>query len=465
MNIPLDPEVEQVLGWITAVGGRPMLDGGFVRDHLLGLRGSKDVDKEVYGVSDLDILHLAVRSCSVVTHVMEAGKVYGVLKVHTRGGLEIDVSLPRREVNTGVGHRGFTVLPDSTLGFEEATARRDFTINSILYDPATGEFIDCHDGIRDLKLGLLRHTSDRFGEDPLRVLRGVQFASRFGFTLAPETTNVCRRLVRDYKEISRERVWGEWEKIGTRGAYITHALFALQQTCWAGWYPELNNMRYVAQDPIWHPEGDVWVHAGLAGDQGARLADEAGLTGTDRLVIVFAALLHDLGKATHTQTNSVGRITSHGHAAAGREPARLFLNSIGCPREIKRRILPLVTEHMSTVQPPTKPACRRLVRRLEPATLTELHMVVGADRKGRGNPDAVNDADSWLEIGKDLTIAVQARRGLLTGKHLIDAGMTPGPEFKEILGAALQAQDDGDFETEVGAVQWANNYLAKVNRE
>jgi tRNA nucleotidyltransferase (CCA-adding enzyme) len=224
-------------------------------------------------------------------------------------------------------------------------------------------------------------------------------------------------------------------------------------------------MQRVPQDSVWHPEGDVWVHAGLAGDQGARLADEAGLTGTDRLVIVFAALLHDLGKVTHTQLD-VGdrewtgtRITSHGHAAAGREPARLFLNSIGCPREIKHRILPLVVEHMSTVQPPTKPACRRLVRRLEPATLTELHLVVGADRKGRGNPDAPNDADSWLEMGKDLTIAVQARRGILTGKHLIDYGMYPGPAFKSILAYAVECQDDGAFDDEAGAVRWLHeNY-------
>jgi tRNA nucleotidyltransferase (CCA-adding enzyme) len=192
----------------------------------------------------------------------------------------------------------------------------------------------------------------------------------------------------------------------------------------------------------------------MAGDQGARLADEAGLTGTDRLVIVFASLLHDLGKFTHSARTADGRITSHGHAAAGREPARLFLNSIGCPREIKHRILPLVVEHMSTVQKPTKSACRRLVRRLEPATLTELHMVVGADRKGRGNPDAANDADSWLEMGKDLTIEVKARRGILTGKHLIDRGYTPGPVFKQILSEALEAQDDGVFDDEAGAVRW-----------
>jgi tRNA nucleotidyltransferase (CCA-adding enzyme) len=224
-------------------------------------------------------------------------------------------------------------------------------------------------------------------------------------------------------------------------------------TNWTDWYPQLRDMLGVRQDSEWHPEGDVWTHAGLAADQAARLADEAGLTGTDRLVIVFAALCHDMGKVTHTQEKD-GRITSHGHAEAGVEPARLFLNSIGCPREIKHRILRLVEEHMSTVQDPTPRAVRRLVRRLQPATMEELHLVVGADRKGRGDPDARNDADPWLEMALNMDIEDKPAPGILNGKHLIDAGMTPGPQFKNILAWALAAQDNGEFEDEAGALHW-----------
>lgn len=431
-----------------------MLDGGFVRDSLMGIGDSKDVDMEVYGVADPDILIRALQYSPNVSHVMEAGKVYGVVKVHLRNGMELDISLPRREAKTGAGHRGFTVIPDSTLGFEEATARRDFTINSILYDPAQRAYIDCHGGIADLAAGVLRHTSDRFSEDPLRVLRGVQFTARFGFRMAHETLVLCRSLTGSYNEISKERVWGEWEKIGTRGKYISRALSMLRETEWLIWYPQLRNMIGVQQDREWHPEGHVWTHAGLAADQAARLADEAGLTGTDRLVIVFAALCHDMGKGTTTSVSKDGRIISHGHAKAGVEPARLFLNSIGCPREIKHRILPLVAEHMSTITDPTPTAVRRLVRRLGVASMTELHLVIGADRKGRGNPDAPNGADAWLEMAKTLTIEREPARGILNGRHLIAAGLTPGPEFKSILQYALAAQDTGQFHDEAGALDW-----------
>lgn len=442
------PDAEHVLSAIRSAGGRPMLVGGYVRDALLSLP-SKDVDVEAYGITDLDQLAAALSTAGKVT---EAGRSFGVFKVRS-GETEVDVSLPRRESKAGAGHRGFTVIPDGAIGFAEASARRDFTINSIMYDPSTGEIIDCHNGMRDLAQGFLRHTSEAFAEDPLRVLRGVQFAARFGFAMPRETVLLCRSLIGSYREISAERVWGEWEKIGTRGTHVTRALETLRRTGWSRWYPELQDMWDVPQDPAWHPEGDVWSHAGLAADQAARLADEAGLTGTDRLVVVFAALLHDLGKVTHTQHEG-GRITSHGHAEAGVEPARAFLCSIGCPESIAGRIVPLIAEHMNCQVRPRKPAVRRLARRLVPATLAELALVVGADRKGRGDPDAPNPAEAWLKMGRDLKVEERPAKGLLTGDHLIAAGMKPGPAFKPILAEALAAQDAGEFDDEDGAIRW-----------
>jgi tRNA nucleotidyltransferase (CCA-adding enzyme) len=447
--LTLPPDVERVLAAIRNAGGRPMLDGGFVRDSLMGVTGGKDIDMEVYGISDPDVLLAALSGTGRVT---EAGKVYGVIKVRA-GETDIDVSIPRREAKTGAGHRGFTVIPDGDMGFAEATARRDFTVNAILYDPAAGEVIDCHGGVADLKAGVLRHTSERFSEDPLRVLRGVQFAARFGFTMAPETARLCWTLIPFYREISLERIWTEWEKTGTRGRRISAAMETLLASGWIGWYPDLYAMGGVPQDPGWHPEGDVWTHAGLAADQAARLADEEGLAGTGRLVVVFAALLHDLGKVTHTQQDG-DRITSHGHAKAGVEPARAFLESIGCPESIITRILPLIAEHMNCFGHPSKPAVRRLARRLVPATLTELALVCAADAKGRGDPDAWSTADAWFEMGRDLKVEERPAKGLLTGDHLIAAGMKPGPAFKPVLAEALAAQDAGEFEDEAGAVAW-----------
>ena len=438
-----DADLVLVLSAIRgAAGGRPMLVGGCVRDTLLGLP-AKDIDIEVYGVTDPDKLAAALAQVGTVT---EAGKSFGVSKVR-RGKAEVDVSLPRRESKTGAGYRGFTVIPDGRLGFAEASARRDFTVNALMADPETGEVIDCHGGLADLKAGVLRHTSQAFAEDPLRVLRAVQFAARFGFSMAPPTALLCWSLVNSYQELPVERVWAEFEKVGARGMDVTAALSVLAQTGWEIHFPQLANLHDVPQDPEWHPEGDVWTHSGLAADQAA------GLTGTDRLVIVFGALLHDAGKVTNTQVTD-GRITSHGHAEAGVPVAAAFLRSTGCPEGTIARVLPLVREHMNCQGAPRKAAVRRLARRLVPATLAELALVCSADAKGRGNPDWWSRADPWFEMGRDLNVEERPAKGLLTGDHLIAAGMKPGPAFRPLLAEALAAQDAGEFDDEGGAVAW-----------
>lgn len=432
-----------------------MLVGGFVRDLIMGRpAASKDIDVEVYGLTFAALAEALGRA----GRVDEVGKSFGVLKVRA-GDADLDVNVPRRERKVSAGHRGFDITPDMGLDFAEASARRDFTMNAILLDPEAGTVIDCHGGLEDITAGVLRHTSAAFAEDPLRVLRAVQFAARFGFRLAPETAALCRSLAGSYGELPVERVWCEIEKIGTRGKDITAALTALEASDWERHFPQIAALHGVEQDPEWHPEGDVWVHSGLAADQAARLADEAGLTGADRFTVVMAALAHDFGKVSNTQ-RAAGRIVSHGHAAAGVEPAQAFLRGTGCPEGLIARIVPLVREHMCCTGRPTKPAVRRLARRLAPATMAELVLVCGADRAGRGDPDAPNLALPWLAAAADLKVTERPAKGLLTGDHLIAAGMKPGPPFRPLLAAALEAQDAGEFEDEAGALRWLAQRVA-----
>jgi tRNA nucleotidyltransferase (CCA-adding enzyme) len=471
--IPLPPEVLRVLDVIRACGGHPMLVGGCVRDAVMrpGSR-PKDIDLEVYGPVDVERLEYALAEARCV--VREAGKAFSVLLVRA-GDTDLDVSLPRRDSKTGDGHRGFTVTPDSTLGYAEASARRDFTIGSLMADPATGLLIDCHGGLADLHAGVLRHTSKAFPEDPLRVLRAFSFAARFGFRVAPETTALCRTLTGQASSLPIRRVWGQFEQIGTQGTHISAALRVLAETGWDRHFPQLAALHGVEQDQIWHPEGDVWAHSGLAADQAARLADEAGLTGEDRLVVVMAALAHDFGKVARTDhagpwwrlarivlRGRRWRITNHGHAEAGVEPAQAFFQSIGCPERITRRILPLIAEHMNCLGPPTTSAVNRLARRLAPATMAEYAIVVGADHAGRGDPAAANPAAAWLKVAEALSVEVRPARGLLTGDHLIEAGLIPGPAFKPLLAAAIAAQDAGDFDDDAGARRWLADQLART---
>lgn len=451
-HVPITAAAQRVLDAITDAGGRGFLVGGCVRDALLNPGSTpKDVDIEAYGLEPAALQD----ALAAVARVDEVGRAFSVLTIRTQGE-SFDVALPRREVRTGPGHRDFEVEIDPFASLAEASARRDLTINALAYDPATGEVIDCWGGLADLDARVLRHTTAAFSEDPLRVLRVARFAARLGFTLDPETAALGRELAPEFGSLSVERVWGEWATMAATAAQPSAWLDVLAETGWIEHFPEVAALRGIAQDPTWHPEGDVFEHSRQAADAGAQLADADGLTGEDRAVIVLASMLHDVGKVTATQHRDDGRITSHGHDEAGREVAKTFLRRVGAPRSVIDRVLPLVREHMvsTTTGEPSLPAVRRLARRLAPATMTEWALVTGADRGGRGTASGPGNGGRWLELAEQAGTTSRPAAGILTGRHLIDSGMAPGPEFKTLLAAAITAQDAGDFDDEPGALAW-----------
>ena len=183
-------------------GGRALIVGGWVRDRLMGLE-SKDVDLEVYGMPAPGLRELLGR----FGPVNAVGESFTVFK-----GAGIDVALPRRESKMGRGHKGFEVHGDPDLTPREAARRRDFTINAISWDPLTETCEDPFDGRGDIERRVLRAVDpSTFGEDSLRVLRAIQFAARFEFTLDPATDARCRRIPLD--DLPSERIWGEFEKL------------------------------------------------------------------------------------------------------------------------------------------------------------------------------------------------------------------------------------------------------------
>jgi len=161
---------------IHSAGGRAWIVGGAVRDHLLGLE-SKDHDIEVHRV-EIEDLREALKSLGKVN---EIGRSFGVFKV-TINGITIDVSIPRHDSQSGTAHNEIVVIGNPFMGLESAARRRDLTVNAIAYDPLTDEYKDYFGGIQDLKRGRLQAVDpNTFCEDPLRALRVVQFAARFGF--------------------------------------------------------------------------------------------------------------------------------------------------------------------------------------------------------------------------------------------------------------------------------------------
>ena len=218
-------QLARLFGAIDAAGGESFVVGGFVRDFFMGI-DSKDIDIEVHGLT-VEQVHQALKHEIMCMSVDAVGKAFGVFKVkfHTPDGgfVDLDVSLPRTESKVGPGHTGFDVTVDPHLGIEKALARRDFTMNAIAFrmgaDGEVAEMVDPFKGMSDITHRQIRMVGPAFSEDPLRVLRAVQFACRFGMSIEPETAKTCRALVEagELDHISKERIWTEWAKIGTKG--------------------------------------------------------------------------------------------------------------------------------------------------------------------------------------------------------------------------------------------------------
>jgi tRNA nucleotidyltransferase (CCA-adding enzyme) len=192
----LPEELTRLLREVPSLS-RAYLVGGCVRDSLLGI-GHKDFDLEVYGV-DYEKLE---RELSAHGPVDLVGKSFGVIKFTSQSGGQWDFSLPRRDSKTSAGHKGFQVEFEPGIDLQVAAGRRDFTMNALMFDPRRGEYLDFFGGRDDLRKRVLRHTSSAFVEDPLRVLRGMQFAARFDLSPAPETVELCRSIAHTFPELT-----------------------------------------------------------------------------------------------------------------------------------------------------------------------------------------------------------------------------------------------------------------------
>ncbi|WOO43088.1 CCA tRNA nucleotidyltransferase [Rubellicoccus peritrichatus] len=452
--IQLTPQEEtlKIAETVRQAGGRALFVGGWVRDALLGI-ASKDIDIEVYGLSS-EALETLLNQHFRADRV---GKAFAVYKLK---GLPIDVSLPRRESKTGTGHKGFTVEGDPQMSFKEAASRRDFTLNAVMWDPLSNEIIDPYDGQKDLEKRQLRHVSDKFSEDPLRVLRGMQFVARFGLTPAPETITLCQNI--EPEGLPKERLFEEWKKLFLRGVDMTAGLNFLKDVGWVKYFPELEALIDCKQDPKWHPEGDVWTHTSHCLDTFARnrINDD-----WEDLIVGLAVLCHDFGKPMTTIVDEDGRIRSPKHETVGLRPAESFLRRLTDEKAIIEEVLPLVEAHMRPnalyKTDAGDAAIRRLARLVK--RIDRLLRVVDADMGGRPPLSADSEAGTWLKKrAEDLAVKDAAPEPIILGRHLIDHGLKPGTHFGEILKTAYEAQLDGAFQDIEGALAWLNTHLSET---
>lgn len=433
---------------VADAGGHPLLVGGAVRDLLLGLAPT-DIDVEVYGI-DGQTLADALASLG---RIVVVGRSFGVLKLHL-DGYDVDVALPVRRHPAAVDEPGALPEYDPSLTPREALARRDFTINALALTPS-GDLIDYFGGRADLEARLLRHTSEAFGDDPLRVLRAMQFAARFDLRLATETAALCRTLLPASAGLPLDRIWREWHKWTTLGIHPSAGLRALDESGWLALYPELAALQGCPQHPRFHPEGDVWTHTLYVCDAAAQIAERDALDAHDRTVLLFAALCHDLGKPHTTVIDEHGIPRSPGHAAAGVPLTQAFLGRIGAPRRIEHLVTPLVREHLAHLRTPATPrVVRRLAHRLTPATLVQWERLVEADASGRPPMPPERPAAAFLAIAQAEGADRSRPAPLVRGRNLIAAGVAPGPQLGEMLRRAYEAQLDGKFSTVEEGVAW-----------
>ncbi len=439
--------VRRVVELLLAAGGKPYMVGGCVRDALLRAP-VVDIDIEVYGLGSRQIEAALRKEFGIIT----VGAAFGVTKLKD---FPVDVSVPRRENRTGVKHADFDVQADPTMTPKDAAERRDFTLNAILWDPISGEIVDPWQGQKDLDDRVLRHVSPKFSEDPLRVLRAMQFAARFEFTVAPETIALCRTL--SQADLPPERLMEEWSKLILRGVKPSAGLNFLRDCGWSKFYPELHAMIDVPQDPEWHPEGCVWTHTALCLDAFAK--ERKGDRDED-LIVGLALLLHDIGKATTTKKEPHdNRWHAYGHEEESFNLAPKFLGQI--TREVKliESILPLVRWHAQPWELFRAKAGDAAVRRLanKVVRIDRLVRVDEADRKGRGSKSTAEPSPQgiWLtERAAALHLEDSAPKRIVLGRHLIALGHKPAGWFSEVLEEAFEAQLDGAFADEAAGITW-----------
>jgi tRNA nucleotidyltransferase (CCA-adding enzyme) len=417
------------------------LVGGAVLDLLRGSE-PKDLDVEVFGLTPQQIEQILIANGFPANTV---GKSFGIIKTVFPDGTEVDLSVPRRENRIGSRHRDFQVSIDVTMTAREAARRRDLTINALAVDLRTGRLLNFFGGLSDFHRGLLRVVDpETFVEDPLRVLRIAQLLPRKGKRVDSLTLSLCRLLVPEFQALSAERVLEEFRKLLLKPAKPAKGLRFLERCGWLRWFPELDALRRVPQNRRWHPEGSVWNHTLLVVNRAASVRDR--VPEEWREAFMWAALLHDVGKAVTTRPD----LTSPGHDESGCPLAQAFLERLRAPKGLTSQVVQLVRLHMRPGQlhqaGASEGAWRRLARQVPLEVLGWLSWADSTSRPGFRKKDH-GPSRRCFELAEKF--ASEPAEPVVRGRDLLALGFRPGPQFGAALKAAFERQLDGETSREV----------------
>jgi tRNA nucleotidyltransferase (CCA-adding enzyme) len=383
---------------IRSAGGRAFLVGGFVRNFVLGIKEeTQDFDIEIYSINQETLLEILSKHGKPNL----IGKAFGVVHL-SRQGVHYDFSFPRTENKTGVGHRAFDVQTDPNLSFEEAAKRRDFTINAMGMALPYLEITDPYNGRKDLENKILRHVSDAFAEDSLRVLRAVQFAARFELKAAKETVELCKTL--SLSDLSRERIEEEFRKWLLKGVKPSMGL-------------------------------DFFCFVGLQ-----KMFAEIGLANSDALgnILDYLAKYKSSLNSQETEVIMFSGLLSLPNA----KPINFFKKWI--PVNILLKKVPALLDSLSLFNLNSKNDLRRCALKANGLKLPAmLKSAIQNDVK------IYNAAQT---TGKEMNIWEAAPEPFITGQMLLDMGLKPGPELGKIIKQIFELQLNGQVKSKEEAI-------------
>ncbi len=441
----MDLRALQIVKTLSSHGHVAYYAGGCVRDMLLGLEPH-----------DIDIVTDATPNKveSIFSKTIPVGKQFGIIVVLI-DGQEYEVATFRNDGNYIDGRRPKSISFSSP---KEDAQRRDLTINGLFYDPLNDKIMDFVGGKQDIENKVIRfigNAQDRIDEDRLRILRAVRFAAKLDFSMDEDTKNIIRKNAHRIHDVSIERIKDELDKMlisdkPSIAFEMLRSLGLLDQIL-----PEVSTLWNCEQSAKWHSEGNCGIHTMMVLD--------ATRERTNDLNLLWAALLHDVGKPATSVVNADGNISCHNHDKVGADIALSIMERMKSSNFDKEMITSLVAYHMQigTMQDMRKATVRKFIAQPhfdKLITLFEadcLSCHPADSERAHTKMDGVTFVKSLADKMKN---EKQLPKPILTGKHLIDLGMKPGPKFKEILGFVMDKQLEGEVHTIDECLTIVRNY-------
>ncbi len=401
--------LDKIFDKLIKNNAKPIIVGGYVRDSLLGVI-SDDIDIEVYNISSFDKLEEILQEFGDVNSV---GKSFGVCKLSLKN-LSLDFTLPRLDSKISSGHTGFDIKIDKNLDFTTASSRRDFTINAIGFDVKDKKLLDPFNGVNDLDEKLLKMVDTKsFVEDPLRVLRAVQFCARFDLKMDTKLFSTCRDMIDEnlLLELPKERIYGEIKKLLLKSSKPSLGFEILKQ---------LNALSFLSPS-------------------------SSSLKAIDYLA---------KHKTTNKKTDEVLMLSALCYSFSPKQLEE-FINKLSNDKELFSRILSLINTLHVVLNLHSKSLSDYDIYKLATRVKIDETILLSSSLYGVGS--------EILSRAKKLHVEDKMLPAIIGGKDLINLGMKPSKEFSKILQSVYDAQMRGVFDSHDEAIVWLKKFLLSDN--